>query len=212
MTIDMKSLAREGAKARLWQLETEKNDLLRAFPDLRDGTSSRVTSQEGTRRGRRQMTAAERRSVSVRMKKYWAERRQKNDSPKPGPGRPKATRQAQRHLRRGPSGDCCGSEETLGGDSERGQGQGKGHGQELRRQRLNSQALQFTTPPLGAVSFCTVPIYSGWVRLFRGTFDQPAPSGLAGRGDDGTLLADWEQEALWMRSRRASTVKSLTCR
>ena len=25
MTIDMKSLAREGAKARLWQLETEKN-------------------------------------------------------------------------------------------------------------------------------------------------------------------------------------------
>ena len=37
MTIDMKSLAREGAKARLWQLETEKNELLRAFPDLRDG-------------------------------------------------------------------------------------------------------------------------------------------------------------------------------
>ena len=91
MTIDMKSLAKEGAKARLWQLETEKNDLLRAFPDLRDGTSSRVTSQEGSRRGRRRMTAAERRSVSVRMKKYWAERRQKNDSPKPGPGRPKGS-------------------------------------------------------------------------------------------------------------------------
>ena len=34
MTIDMKSLAREGAKARLWQLETEKKELLRAFPDL----------------------------------------------------------------------------------------------------------------------------------------------------------------------------------
>ena len=33
----MKSLAREGAKARLWQLETEKNQLLQAFPDLRDG-------------------------------------------------------------------------------------------------------------------------------------------------------------------------------
>ena len=40
MTIDMKSLAREGAKARLGQLETEKNELLVAFPDLRDGTSS----------------------------------------------------------------------------------------------------------------------------------------------------------------------------
>ena len=91
MTIDMKSLAREGAKARLGQLETEKNQLLVAFPDLRDGTSSHVTSQEGSRRGRREMTAAERRSVSVRMKRYWAERRKKIDSPKPGLGRPKAS-------------------------------------------------------------------------------------------------------------------------
>jgi hypothetical protein len=90
MTIDMKSLAREGAKARLWQLETETNQLLRAFPDLRHGGPTPVTSQGGSRRGRREMTAAERRSVSVRMKKYWAERRKKNDSPKPGPGRPKA--------------------------------------------------------------------------------------------------------------------------
>ena len=32
MTIDMKSLAREGAKARLGQLETEKNQLLVRFP------------------------------------------------------------------------------------------------------------------------------------------------------------------------------------
>jgi hypothetical protein len=37
------------------------------------------------------MTAAERRSVSVRMKRYWAERRQKNDSPKPATGRPKGS-------------------------------------------------------------------------------------------------------------------------
>ena len=88
MPIDMKSLAREGAKARLWQLETEKNQLLVAFPDLRDKDQSLPTSEGGRRRRRRQMTAAERRSVSVRMKKYWAKRRQKNDSPKPGPGRP----------------------------------------------------------------------------------------------------------------------------
>lgn len=78
MTIDMKSLAREGAKARLWQLETETNELLRAFPDLRDGQHSQTMSQDGSRRGRREMTAAERRSVSVRMKKYWAGRRKKN--------------------------------------------------------------------------------------------------------------------------------------
>jgi hypothetical protein len=87
MTIDMKSLAREGAKARLWQLETETNDLLRAFPDLRDGDRPPATSRDGTSRGRKQMTAAERRSVSVRMKKYWAERR-KNGASKPTPSQP----------------------------------------------------------------------------------------------------------------------------
>jgi len=88
MTIDMKSLAREGAKARLWQLDTEKSELLGAFPDLRDGDRSRTTSQDGSRPGRRQMTAAERRSVSLRMKKYWAERRQKNGAIKRAPSRP----------------------------------------------------------------------------------------------------------------------------
>ena len=91
MTIDMKSLAREGAKARLRQLETETTELLRAFPDLRDGDRTPATSQDGTGRGRRQMTAAQRRSVSTRMKKYWAERRRKNDSPKRGPDRPKGS-------------------------------------------------------------------------------------------------------------------------
>ena len=89
MTIDLKSLAREGAKARLWQLETERNHLLQAFPDLRDGDRTPASSSDTTRHGRREMTAAERRSVSVRMKKYWAERRQKNGAAKPGPGRPK---------------------------------------------------------------------------------------------------------------------------
>jgi len=80
MTIDMKSLAREGANARLGQLETETNALLRAFPDLRDDdrTPAPASSQDGSRRGRRVMTAAEQRSVSVRMKKYWAGRRKKN--------------------------------------------------------------------------------------------------------------------------------------
>ena len=78
MTIDMKSLAREGAKARLWQLETEKN---RTTPGISGSARRRSHSSDFARRhrrGRRQMTAAERRSVSVRMKRYWAERRQKN--------------------------------------------------------------------------------------------------------------------------------------
>jgi hypothetical protein len=78
MTIDMNSLAREGAKARLLQLASETNELLRAFPDLRAVQHSQTPSRDRSRRGRRQMTAAERRSVSVRMKKYWAGRRKKN--------------------------------------------------------------------------------------------------------------------------------------
>jgi hypothetical protein len=89
MTIDMKSLAREGAKARLWQLETETNELLRAFPDLRAVQHSHATSRDGSRRGSREMTAAERRSVSVRMKKYWAERRKKNGPSASEPTQPK---------------------------------------------------------------------------------------------------------------------------
>ena len=151
MTIDMKSLAREGAKARLWQLETEKNDLLRAFPDLRDGTSSRVTSQEGTRRGRRQMTAAERRSVSVRMKKYWAERRQKNESPKPGPGRPKGSGKRKGISAAGRAAIAAAQKKRWAAIRKRGQGQGKGHGRELRRQRINGQPTEFKTALSGAV-------------------------------------------------------------
>jgi len=89
MTIDMKSLAMEGAKARLWQLDTEKNELLQAFPDLSDGDRTPATSQDGTGRGRRMMTAAERSSVSVRMKKYWAGRRKKNGANASEPSQPK---------------------------------------------------------------------------------------------------------------------------
>jgi hypothetical protein len=89
MTIDMRSLARQGANARLWQLETETNQLLRVFPDLRDGDRTPLTSQDGPRRGRREMTAAERRSVSVRIKKYWAGRRKKNGASASGPTQPK---------------------------------------------------------------------------------------------------------------------------
>jgi hypothetical protein len=46
MTIDMKSLAREGAKARLWQLESETNELLRHFQIC--ARCSTVTQRRGT--------------------------------------------------------------------------------------------------------------------------------------------------------------------
>ena len=132
MTIDMKSLAREGAKARLWQLQTETNELLRAFPDLRDGTSSHVTSQKGSRRGRRQMTDAERRSVSVRMKKYWAERRQKNDSPKPAPGRPKTPAKRKGISAAGRAAIAAAQKKRWAKLRREGKAKGKG-GQDIRR-------------------------------------------------------------------------------
>jgi len=132
MTIDMKSLAREGAKARLWQLETEKNELLRAFPDLRDGDRTPAASQDGTGRGRRQMTAAERRSVSVRMKKYWAERRQKNDSPKPAPGRPKTPAKRKGISAAGRAAIAAAQKKRWAKLRREGKAKGKG-GQDIRR-------------------------------------------------------------------------------
>ena len=73
-------LARLGAEARLRALEMERLQILRSFPGLKAGATaaSSGTAAAGPARRRRQMSAAERRSVSVRMKKYWAERRRAN--------------------------------------------------------------------------------------------------------------------------------------
>lgn len=90
---ELETLAKLGAAARLDQLERERSAILRAFPEFRGGraasrgvasdpnrgeTPARVESPEAgsTRRRRRStMSAAGRRAVSVRMKKYWAQRR-----------------------------------------------------------------------------------------------------------------------------------------
>jgi hypothetical protein len=78
MQIDMKTLAREGAQARLAALTVEITALHRAFPGL-DGARGRQMSVTGDghghRGGRKRMSAAEKKAVSVRMKKYWAARR-----------------------------------------------------------------------------------------------------------------------------------------
>ena len=73
----LERFARIGAAARLAELEREREDLLRSFPDLR-GTKSRdaeVTSIIRRRRKKIVMTAAQRKAVSERMKRYWAGRR-----------------------------------------------------------------------------------------------------------------------------------------
>ena len=72
-------LARLGAEARLRALEVERAHILRSFPGLKVGQSATSgTSEPVPVRRRRQMSVAERKSVSARMKKYWAERRKAN--------------------------------------------------------------------------------------------------------------------------------------
>ena len=75
MQLDIKSLARAGAQVRLTELAAEMTAIRRAFPGL-DTARGRQASVavdgngDGHRRGRRRMSAAEKKAVSVRMKKY----------------------------------------------------------------------------------------------------------------------------------------------
>ncbi len=82
MTVDIKSLARLGAKARLAELVAEWDAILRAFPELGQQQvpsqterteAPKVAASRGRRRYR--MSPAARKAASERMKRYWAERR-----------------------------------------------------------------------------------------------------------------------------------------
>jgi hypothetical protein len=74
---DLREYARDGARVRAEELKAELAKIYRVFPDLRDGTGGRRKATGPARRARRRkaMTAAERKAVSLRMKKYWASRR-----------------------------------------------------------------------------------------------------------------------------------------
>ncbi len=69
--IDIKRLAELGAGIRLREIAVEQAQIIKAFPGLTDRPRPAVA----TTRTRKPMTAAQRRAVSVRMKKYWKERR-----------------------------------------------------------------------------------------------------------------------------------------
>lgn len=75
----LREFALVGARARLAALEAEIATLVGTFPELRrakDAGTPRAAA--GLKRGRKQpMSASERRAVSERMRKYWAERRAK---------------------------------------------------------------------------------------------------------------------------------------
>jgi hypothetical protein len=81
-TEQLRRLARLGAIARLDQLRQEEAAIRAEFPELfgrrgragsADGAATATTGARRRRRGG--MTAAARKAVSLRMKKYWAERR-----------------------------------------------------------------------------------------------------------------------------------------
>lgn len=76
---ELHRLARLGAQARLEQLERERALILKAFPGLEAGMlgsfpAAPASAQPARRRGRG-MSAAQRKAVSARMRKYWASRR-----------------------------------------------------------------------------------------------------------------------------------------
>jgi hypothetical protein len=88
---ELQRLARLGARARLEELRVEEAAIRQAFPDLFGGRAGRgrgrgrrraepadasagAAGRSGGRR-RRRMSAAARKAVSERMKKYWAARR-----------------------------------------------------------------------------------------------------------------------------------------
>ena len=71
----LKELARAGAEDALRRMRAEITAIERTFPELSQGRRAlRQSVKDATRRTRR-MSAAARKAVSTRMKKYWAERR-----------------------------------------------------------------------------------------------------------------------------------------
>lgn len=88
-TMDMKALALMGARLRLTQIDAERKALLSAFPILRSTVVTRDAAPRrrgtpgppalATTRKRPKMTAAQKKAVGARMKKYWAERKAKEE-------------------------------------------------------------------------------------------------------------------------------------
>ena len=82
MTLNLKELAKVGAKARLAAIQEEQAALLAMFPELRDGRARNTESAAPSpaapaakSRKRPPMSAAQKRAVGERMKAYWAAKR-----------------------------------------------------------------------------------------------------------------------------------------
>jgi len=74
--LDLHSLARLGAAVRIKELEAEIASIRKAFPTSGSKREIPVPRKKAVRRRKRShMSAAARKAVSIRMKKYWAARR-----------------------------------------------------------------------------------------------------------------------------------------
>ena len=78
----LRRLARLGAMARLEQLRQEEAAIRAEFPELfgrgrraAAAAEGKGAKKRGAQRRRRRMSPANRKAVSERMRKYWAERR-----------------------------------------------------------------------------------------------------------------------------------------
>jgi hypothetical protein len=85
----LQRLARLGAQARLDELEAERRAIVRAFPDLapqrsrpaKAGAAATAEADQAAvpakarKRGRRKMSAAQKKAQSERMKSIWAARK-----------------------------------------------------------------------------------------------------------------------------------------
>ena len=136
---DIRRYALAGAQARLAEIAQELEAIRRAFPELRQNGStwrqnSTINSDRGdepitrARRRRSTMSAAQRKAVGARMKKYWAARRagtattaapvvEATETPKAKVARAAKQRQARpaQDVRRRPEADFAGAEEAVGG-------------------------------------------------------------------------------------------------
>jgi hypothetical protein len=76
----LRTYAQSGARSRLDEIRREMDAIYRTFPDLRRPASQKASvsparaATQPKKRARR-FTAAQRKAIASRMKKYWAERR-----------------------------------------------------------------------------------------------------------------------------------------
>jgi hypothetical protein len=77
--VDIRALARQGAEARMAELDAEIAALRKLFPELAilaaGSDSARAVEPSPAPNKARTMNAAQRAAVSKRMKKYWRQRR-----------------------------------------------------------------------------------------------------------------------------------------